>query len=302
MNKYMLIKNEGLIDRLIRFLLAEILVILAWFWLAGAIQIIAYALAAVMFLTASLGFCGLYQILGINTNKKKIGKSKVVIIIASLVFVAVAMAGIYYSLFFTKKIFLEDYNRMNNYYKQTLFNTGQDKRSESITNYDLLVREYSVFSKKYTAYHPQVIASDKNFNDDLAKVEVLIGGLKDKVYTGDLKSAHTDFEAVRPIFQDILKRNNFSMLAVYLVDFHDSMEKVIEAADKNNADGVISAYIEADEKLKAVEEVANDEEIANIRTKLNTLLQSAQNGSLDVLSSQAAELKSSFVKVYLKRG
>ncbi len=298
----MLIKNEGLIDRLSRFLLAEILAILAWFWLAGTIQIIAYILAAIMLVTAVLGFCGLYQILGINTNKRAIKKRMLVIVIAILIFIAVAVAGIYYSLFFTKKIFLEDYNKMNNYYKQTLFNTGQEKRTESITNYDQLVHEYAIFSKKYTTYRPQAIKSDDNFNNDLVKVEILIGGLKDKVYTGDLKSAHTDFEAVRPIFQDILKRNNFSLLAVYLVDFHDSMEKVIEEADKKNANGVITTYVEADEKLKAVEEVANDEEIVNIRTKLNTLLETAKNGSVENLSAQAAELKSSFVKVYLKRG
>jgi len=59
--------------------------------------------------------------------------------------------------------------------------------------------------------------------------------LKDKIYTGELKQAHLDLEKVRPIFQDILKRNNFSLLAVYLVDFHDVMEKVIEAADAKNA-------------------------------------------------------------------
>lgn len=298
----MLIKNEGLVDRLSRLLLAEILAILAWFWLAGTIQIIAYILAVLMLMTAIIGFCGLYQILGINTNKRAVKKRKLIIVIAGLIFIAIAVAGIYYSLFFTKKIFLEDYNKMNNYYKQTLFNTGQEKRADSVTNYDQLVREYAVFSKKYSTYHPQVIRTDSNFYADLAKVDILIGGLKDKVYTGDLKSAHTDFEAVRPIFQDILKRNNFSMLAVYLVDFHDSMEKVIEEADKKNADGVINTYVEADEKLKAVEEVANDEEIVNIRTKLNTLLETAKNNQIENLSTQAAELKSSFVKVYLKRG
>ena len=36
---------------------------------------------------------------------------------------------------------------------------------------------------------------------------------------------------LEPIFQDILKRNNFSLLAISLVDFHDVMETVIEAAD-----------------------------------------------------------------------
>jgi hypothetical protein len=47
---------------------------------------------------------------------------------------------------------------------------------------------------------------------------------KDAVYTGNLPESHLAFEKIRPIFQDILKRNNFSLLAVSLVDFHDVME------------------------------------------------------------------------------
>jgi hypothetical protein len=89
------------------------------------------------------------------------------------------------------------------------------------------------------------------------------------VYTGNLKESHLDFEKVRPIFQDILKRNNFSMLAVSLVDFHDVMGKVIGAADVKKPADVLMAYKEADEKLKAVEEVANDSEIIAIRQKLD---------------------------------
>jgi len=295
-------KNEGVIDKLIRVILAEVFFLLAWFWFGGAVQIVFYILGFMMLITAIMGFCGLYKIFGINTNKNIKKISNVVLGVFAIMFVVIAVAGSYYSDFFTRRLFLEDFNVMNNYYKQTLFNTGQEKRPESIANYDKLVSEYANFSKKYSNYHPRVIANDKNFNSDLAKVSALILNLKDKVYTGNLKESHTNFEEVRPVFQEILKRNGFSMLAVYLVDFHDSMEKVIAEADKKNPAGVILTYVDANDKLIAVEEAANDDEIKAIRNNLETLLNLAKAGDAESLSARAAELKSSFVKVYLKRG
>jgi hypothetical protein len=295
-------KNEGVMDRLIRVILAEVFILLAWFWFGGIAQIVFYILGFMMLVTAIMGFCGLYKIFGFNTNRNDKKISKVALSVFAIIFLIIAVAGSYYSDFFTRKLFLEDFNVMNNYYKQTLFNTGQEKRSESIANYDKLVLEYANFFKKYSNYHPRVIASDKNFNSDLAKVSTIILDLKDKVYTGNLKESHTNFEEVRPIFQDILKRNDFSMLAVYLVDFHDSMEKVIAEADKKNPAGVIETYVDANDKLITVEEAANDDEIKAIRNNLETLLNLAKSGNSENLSAKAAELKSSFVKVYLKRG
>lgn len=191
---------------------------------------------------------------------------------------------------------------MNNFYKQTLFNTGKDKRAESISNYDSLVAEYAVFSNKYTKYHPYSLRSDANLNSDIAKISALISSQKEAVHTGDLAQSHLDFEKIRPIFQDILKRNGFSLLAISLVDFHDVMEGVIDAADKKDIPGVAKAYLIADEKLKAVELEANDEEIQAIRRSLEEVKSLAEQNSLDTISAKAAELKSNFVKVYLKRG
>jgi hypothetical protein len=295
-------QNEGGLDRLIRVILAEVFLLLAWFWFGGLISIVLYILSLIALVTAITGFCALYKIFNFNTNRNNKKMSKVLIAIFVIIFLGLAITGSYYSNFFTRKIFLEDYNAMNNYYKQTLFNTGQEKRAESIVNYDKLVLEYANFSKKYTNYHPQVISGDKNFNSDLVKVQSIIVGLKDKVYSGNLKESHTNFEEIRPIFQEILKRNDFSMLAVYLVDFHDSMEKVIAEADKKNPAGVIETYVDANEKLMTVEEVANDDEIKAIRNNFEALLELAKSGNSEALPAKAAELKSSFVKVYLKRG
>ncbi|MDD2565841.1 MAG: DUF2892 domain-containing protein [Candidatus Gracilibacteria bacterium] len=295
-------KNEGGLDRLIRINLSLILFILGFFWVGGIIQIILLILSAILFITGIVGFCGLYKLIGITTLKKDEKISKLYWIIFTALFIIISIAGSYYSIFFTKKFFIEDYNKMNKYYKQTLFDTGKEKRAESISNYNSLIKEYKIFLDKYTTYHPYSLSTDKNLNSDLENQFIVINSLKEKVNTGNLKEAHLSFEKIRPIFQDILKRNGFSMLAVSLVDFHDVMENVIEAADSKDSKGVINSYTEADIKLKAVEEVANDLEIQTIRKNLDEVKNLAEQNKIDTISAKAAELKSSFVKVYLKRG
>ena len=298
-----MIKNEHTVDQAVRFVLAEILFLTAFFWLGGFWMYIVFALSLVMFVTGITGFCALYKIFGIDTNKSfpQVSK-KIATIVTVLILVVLGIGGSYASMFFSKKIFLEDYAAMNNYYKQALFFTGQDKREESIKNYTKLVEEFGDFSEKYQKYHPFVISRDKQFNSDLAKVSEIIASQSQIISAGDLKSSHLTLETVRPIFQDILKRNGFSMLAVYLVDFHDAMEKIIDRADAKDASGLVAVYAEVDIKLKEVEAVANDEEIQLIRRNLDEIYVMAQQNKSGDLSAKAAELKSSFVKVYLQRG
>lgn len=296
-------KNENALDRLIRVLLAEIFFIFAYFWLSSFFAYFLYTLSAVMIITALTGFCGLYKVLGIDTTKYKLILSfKILMSIFVILFLIIGVVGIYSSIFFTKKFFLEDYNKMNNYYKQTLYYTGQEKRIEAVDSYTMLVSEYVVFNNKYQKYHPYSVARDRNLNSDLSSAANVIFGLKEKLNTGDLKLVHKELEQVRPIFQDILKRNGFSILAVYLVDFHDAMEKIIATADDKNATGLAAVYPEVDEKLKEVENIVNDSEIQAIRKNLNDVYDLAKENKIGELSAKAAELKSSFVKVYLKRG
>ena len=57
--------NEDLIDRFIRLLSGLILFQLAFFWLAGVSQGLAYLASGVMVMTAIIGFCPLYKVVGV---------------------------------------------------------------------------------------------------------------------------------------------------------------------------------------------------------------------------------------------
>ena len=119
---------------------------------------------------------------------------------------------------------------------------------------------------------------------------------------GNLQQAHVALEAARPVLQGILKRNDFSLLAVALVDFHDPMEALVEAAARGDDARVVALYAAAHAGMQAVEAQAQDAEIRAIRGHLDELLALARAGRRDALPAAGEQLKRSFAKVYLVRG
>ena len=196
-------------------------------------------------------------------------------------------------------LFLDDFNSVNNPYKETLFATGQGSRNESINNYVNLTEALIAFQGKYKDYRPLVIKSDEQFSGDMMNVSAIISGVKDDVYTGNLTQAHKKLEEVRPIFQSILNRNGLLPLSVALVDFHDVMEKVLDAANIKDASKVLEVYPKADEKLRAVEAIASDPGIEAIRANLDEVKSLAKENRIAELPAKAGDLKASYVKVYL---
>jgi hypothetical protein len=65
-------KNMGLIDKVIRILIAVVVIALYFAnVISGTIAIILLVVAGVFILTSLLGFCPLYMPLGLNTGKKE---------------------------------------------------------------------------------------------------------------------------------------------------------------------------------------------------------------------------------------
>lgn len=291
------------LDRFFRAFLGVLALLAGYFWLGGAGQWMAYGVGAVLLGTAALAFCPIYSLLGIRKGAKAGSASSTFKwVLAGLLLVATAAGGAWGSQILTRKLFLEDFNAMNNFYKQTLFLTGKAQRESAISNYDQLLTGYAAFQAKYTAWQPRALKSDPQFVADLNKVDGMLKGVNDLVRAGDLQQAHLALEGVRPVFQDVFKRNGFSMLAVALVDFHDAMELMLDAGNAKDAGQLKTLYPQVSEKLKAVEAEANDAEIQAIRNKLDGLLKAAEDGAVDTMPQLAEQLKSSFVKVYLQRG
>lgn len=297
-------KNILPIDRFFRFLLAIGLFEAAYFWLSGTPQILAYGVGGVMLVTGASSICPIYKVLGIGASQAACSLQPAlwIRVLGILALLGAIVGGSYGSDFLTRKMFLEDFNAMNHFYKQTLFFTGKAEREKAIANYDLWVPAFEKFQGKYSVYRPYVLRNDAQFSADLVQVNDMMRAVKDPVKSGDLQQAHLDLEKVRPVFQTMFKRNGFSMLSVALVDFHDNMELMLDTANAKNAAKTLVLYEQVNAKLQAIEAEANDPEIKAIRFELDTLNALAKENKLDAMPAQSEKLKTSFVKVYLKRG
>ncbi|MEY4447923.1 MAG: hypothetical protein RLZZ433_938 [Pseudomonadota bacterium] len=297
-------KNILPIDRFLRLLLSVVLLEAGFFWLSGVPQLLAYLAGAVMLVTGAISFCPIYKVIGVGPSAASCSRMPAlwVRVVAVLVLLGAVMAGSYASAVFSRKFFLEDFNAMNHHYKQTLFFTGKADREKAVSNYDLWVPAFEKFENKYSVYRPFAVRSDSQFSNDLGQVKAMMLAVKDAVKTGDLHQAHLDLEKVRPVFQEQFKRNGFSMLSVALVDFHDAMELMLDSGNAKDVTKTLALYAQVNAKLQAIEAEANDTEIQAIRVQLDALYALAKEGKADALPVQAEKLKTSFVKVYLKRG
>jgi hypothetical protein len=101
-----LTKNVGLLDRLVRVILSEILFILAFFWLGGYWQILFYFLALAILFTVHFGFCPLYWLLKIDTTKNDTkGIPRKIFVVIFILFTAIAVFGSYFSDVLTQRSF-----------------------------------------------------------------------------------------------------------------------------------------------------------------------------------------------------
>lgn len=279
-------RNVGAIDRFFRAFVGVIFLELAVFWLSGTLQIAAYVVGGILVATAAIAFCPLYRVVGIGQGYTcATGQRPRMfrIVLAWLVLIAEVVGGSFASSFFTSKFFLKDFNAMNEEYKQTLYLTGKNEREKAVAHYESLLPVYTHFKEKYTSYRPYILRNDTQLPSDLARVAGMLSGVKELVYSGDLKAAHLGLEEVRPVFQEMFKRNGFSMLSVALVDFHDEMEQLLDAAAAKDSAKLVALYAQASDKLKAVEAESNDAEIVAIRRNLddlNDLAKTAQAESL----------------------
>lgn len=93
-------KNEGGIDRMVRVIVAEVLLMAGYLWLSGIWQVAAYVVGVIALITAATGFCTAYKILGTNTRDNgQRPVSWVVKSIFAVVFLLIAAVGIYYANF-----------------------------------------------------------------------------------------------------------------------------------------------------------------------------------------------------------
>lgn len=188
------------------------------------------------------------------------------------------------------------YAAMNEHYKQALYLTGQGQREAALAEHAALVAALADLRRQGS------VPGDEQAAADLSRAAAIADRTRPLVEGGTLRDAHQQLEELRPILNELLRRNGLSSLKVALVDFHDRMERVIEAGDARDPVAVLGEIPAADARLRAVEQELNDGRVRAIRAALERVQALAQHGDREALPAAAGALKSAFVRVYLVEG
>jgi hypothetical protein len=296
-------KNEGIMERFYRSILGIILLISAFFWLSGLAEILAYIFGIYLTATAASGFCPIYLFLAhssFNRSYDEANKPKVKGLLITLAIILIL--GSLISHFWTKSLFTADFNDLNNNYKQVLFGAAQENRETSIKNYGLFLTNLNVFYEKYSSYKPFVIKRDSQFDSSLIEAQKIAKNSKDKINYGNLTSAYFELDSIRPVFNDILRRNKLSSVKVLIIDFNEVLGPIADAAENKKVQEVIRMYYLANERLKDIESDLNNTEVKMLRVNLDSLKDLAERDEINKLPPKARELKSSYLRAYMKYG
>ena len=64
-----MIQNESETDRTVRVILGTLLVLISYSVMKGAWQVVLYVLGAILLITGFTGFCLIYKLMGISSQK-----------------------------------------------------------------------------------------------------------------------------------------------------------------------------------------------------------------------------------------
>jgi hypothetical protein len=199
-------KNLGTMDRLLRVILAEICILVAFFWVTVEWQIPLYLIAGVMLLQAGTATCSIYTLLGWNRCDIVQRKDKNLMTAFVVAALLLAIVGGYASALLTKSIFLEDLGSVNDSYSQTLHSLDQEERDNATVHYGNLERAFEAFLKKYSKYKPLTIKFDGNFALEMNNISTAISGSKEDILQGNLRRGREELMKVELDLQRMLNR------------------------------------------------------------------------------------------------
>jgi hypothetical protein len=199
-------KNLGTRDRFLRVILAEVCILIAFFWVGDEWQIPIYLIAAVLLLQAATATCSINTLLGWNsceTVKRRNNNLMAVFVVTALL---LAVAGSYGSAVITRNVFLGDAESVNASYSMTMQSLDQGNRENATMQYGMLESSFGNFSKKYSKYRPLTIKYDGNFTGDMNNISTAISGSGEEIRQEDLVRARERLSQAGPKMQRMLDR------------------------------------------------------------------------------------------------
>lgn len=192
------------------------------------------------------------------------------------------------------------YSSYHSAYKKVLFATGQNSPESSDLMVSFKSNLQSLASLSDTPY-----SEDVDYVSDIDKIVVLTDEASSLIDSSNLEAAHSKLEELRPIWQDIFKRNNVYSRTFYMTEFHEVMEGVVEAVGTDELDLVSSECVDLrtlwDETLSVSNDLSSNEQFNSLWSAESANIDSvcSLDGDLIVASDK---LKKGFIQTYLAFG
>jgi hypothetical protein len=204
------VKNLGTIDRIMRVFLAELCILIAFFWRTSEWQILLYLVAVVLLVQAATGVCGLYNLLRWNTCEMVKRKNKNLTAIVLVLAVIIAAIGGYGSAVLTRNIFIQDLQSFQEPYSQTMSGLEKGEKADALASWDRMNSSFSSFERKYSNYRPVAVRFDGQLSGDLQNIAYLLRGSKEEISQGNLSQAERDLLKVEAIIEGMKARNGLN--------------------------------------------------------------------------------------------
>ena len=188
----------------------------------------------------------------------------------------------------------------NDVYKKALLATGQDKVEASEVNIILTTEAWQNIEDVFLTSQPSEYNKTEDWTSAISSVSELVVSANTLVAEGELHEAHLKLETVRADLRDLREENDIVILTDTMLIFHDAMEAVTEAEDKN-VTGLEDLLI----KLAPIKDDVMYINNAEYKVKVDALedivmsLQAAEGEEYTTLLSQ---LKPTYISLYMQFG
>lgn len=193
-----------------RVFLAELCILIAFFWRTSEWQILLYLVAVVLLVQAATGVCGLYNLLRWNTCEMVKRKNKNLTAIVLVLAVIIAAIGGYASAVLTRNIFIQDLQSFQEPYSQTMSGLEKGEKADAFASWDRMNSSFSSFERKYSNYRPVAVRFDGQLSGDLQNITYLLRGSKEEISQGNLSQAERDLLKVEAIIEGMKARNGLN--------------------------------------------------------------------------------------------
>ena len=195
------VKNLGTFDRFLRIILAELCILIAFFWAAQEWQIPLYLAGGLVLVQAATGRCGLYGMLGWNSCEKIKRKDKNLIAAFIVIALAVAVLGSYSSTVVTKNIFLEDLGKVKEPYSLAIRSLSEGEGEKAMMELGLMENSWSAFQEKYSVYRPFAVRVNGKSVPAMQNITTAISRSGEEIHKGNLSGARDELHKAEQSFQ-----------------------------------------------------------------------------------------------------